>query len=67
MFKFLVAMIMLAAASAQSTTQATPPCPVNQHYALCGTMCEPNCGVPIPNPFFCPRIVSVSNFTVEYS
>nr|XP_033331129.1 chymotrypsin inhibitor-like isoform X1 [Megalopta genalis] len=32
-------------------------CPDNEHWSLCGTMCEPSCEQPKPNPFFCPRIV----------
>ncbi|XP_078051423.1 uncharacterized protein LOC144477569 [Augochlora pura] len=64
MFKFLVAMIMLAAASAQSSPGATPSCPVNQYLALCGRMCEPTCGNPMPNREFCPRL-ECSPFTAS--
>nr|XP_033331130.1 chymotrypsin inhibitor-like isoform X2 [Megalopta genalis] len=57
MFKFLVAMTMLAVVIAESFADSLVECPDNEHWSLCGTMCEPSCEQPKPNPFFCPRIV----------
>ncbi|XP_017889702.1 chymotrypsin inhibitor-like [Ceratina calcarata] len=31
-------------------------CPPNEALNLCGTMCEPTCDNPNPNPRFCPRL-----------
>ncbi|XP_076377585.1 chymotrypsin inhibitor isoform X2 [Megalopta genalis] len=56
MFKFLVAMTMLAVVIAESFADSLVECPNNEHWSLCGTLCEPSCELPKPNPFFCPRI-----------
>ncbi|XP_076758607.1 chymotrypsin inhibitor-like isoform X2 [Xylocopa sonorina] len=31
-------------------------CPENSNWYICGTMCEPTCENPNPNPEFCPGI-----------
>ncbi|CAK9824626.1 hypothetical protein ANTRET_LOCUS2764 [Anthophora retusa] len=64
MSRFVVvatAILVLMAISAHSNPASseesnTPECPVNEIYSLCGTMCEPTCGDPKPNPMLCPGI-----------
>ncbi|XP_017881580.1 cysteine-rich venom protein 1-like [Ceratina calcarata] len=40
----------------ETVAQGSPLCPVNTSYQLCGTMCEPTCDNPHPNPEFCPSL-----------
>ncbi|XP_054006897.1 serine protease inhibitor swm-1-like [Hylaeus anthracinus] len=55
MSKYIVALMVLSAV-VFTATQAKESCQHKETWSLCGTMCEPSCKDPNPNPMFCPGI-----------
>ncbi|CAL7938504.1 unnamed protein product [Xylocopa violacea] len=55
--------VLLVAMLAVFASAETESCPANESWYICGTLCEPTCDDPKPNPMLCPGIECTASFT----